>query len=134
MNHSAILKTSAIVALVFGALLLLAPGQLSVLYGVPTMNATGTYNTQLYGAFLLGLAASNWGVSRSASEELVRPVVVGNLVASALALVVALMRMTDFDAVGSGWLNVAIFAVFTAGFGYVLFARLGGVHLHRPAH
>jgi hypothetical protein len=134
MNHSAILKTSAIVALIFGALLLLAPGQLSVLYGVPAMNAIGTYNTQLYGAFLLGLAISNWGVSRSASEELVRPVVVGNLVASALALVVALMRMTQPDAVSTGWLNVAIFAVFTAGFGYVLFTRLGGVHLHRPAH
>ena len=133
MTHSAILKAAAVVAAIFGVVMLLAPQQLATLYGVPPLNSTGMYNTQLYGAFLLGLAASNWGMSLM-SEDAVRPVIVGNLIATGLALIVVVVRQFQADATQAGWLNVAIFLVFTAAFGYELFARLGGVHMHRPAH
>jgi len=128
------LKAAAIVAALFGALLLLAPGQLAVLYGVPAMNSSGTYNTQLYGAFLLGLAIINWGASGIRVEDALRPVVLGNLVASALALAVALLRQFQADASPSGWLNVFIFVAFTAGFAYSLLTLHASARVHRPAH
>ena len=134
MAHSAIFKAAAIVAAIFGALLLLVPNDLAAMYGVQPMNTTGTYNSQLYGAFLLGLAAINWGTSRVMAEDAVRAVALGNLVGSGLALVVALLRQFQPGSSPMSWLNVAIFVVFAAAFAYELFAHTDSVHLHRAAH
>jgi hypothetical protein len=134
MSNSAIFKAAAIVAAIFGALLLLVPNDLVAMYGVQPMNSTGVYNSQLYGAFLLGLAAINWGISRVMAEDALRAVAFGNLVGSGLALVVAVVRQFQPDSSPMGWLNVAIFVLVAAGFAYALVAHMDGVHMHRPAH
>ena len=134
MSNSAIFKATAIVAAIFGALLLLVPNDLVAMYGAQPMNSTGVYNSQLYGAFLLGLAAINWGVSRVMAEDALRAVAFGNLVGSGLALVVAVVRQFQPDSFPMGWLNVAIFVLVAAGFAYALVAHMDGVQMHRPAH
>jgi drug/metabolite transporter (DMT)-like permease len=134
MSNSAIFKAAAIVAAIFGALLLIVPNDLAAMYGVEPMNTTGVYNSQLYGAFLLGLAAINWGISRVMAEDALRAVAFGNLVGSGLALVVALVRQFQTTASPMGWLNVAIFVVFAAAFAYALVAHMDSAHMHRPAH
>jgi hypothetical protein len=125
MNHSSIMKGAAAVATVFGLALLLAPNALVALYKAPAMNEPGVYNSMLYGALLLGFAVMNWNASQATALQ-ARPVILGSFVSYALALAVALIRQLTAPAPAAAWLNVAIFLVFTALYGYLTFA-------HQPA-
>ena len=119
MNHSLILKISAVVYLVFGIPLLLAPNALMAVYGVEPMNHVGVYNTMLFGATFIGLAVMTWMASRQDYRE-VRALVLGVLVANALGLLVALYRqLTQPEVPATAWVNVVLLLVFT-----VLYARL----------
>ena len=119
MNYSTIMKASAIVAVLFGLALLLAPNELVSAYKAERMNAPGTYNSMLYGATLIGFAITNWvASSRSLAEA--RPVILGSLVAYVLGLIVSLFRQfTDANIPPAAWLNVAIFAVFAGLYAYI---------------
>lgn len=125
MNHSSIMKAAAVVATVFGLALLFAPNALVTLYKAPAMNEPGIYNSMLYGALLLGFAVMNWTASQLSAPQ-ARPVILGSFVAYALALAVALVRQLTVAVPAAAWLNVAIFLVFAALYGYLAFG-------HQPA-
>ena len=122
MNHSSIMKAAAGVSAIFGLALLLAPNALVAMYGGNLMNNIGVYNSMLAGAYLLGIGVMNWMASKGSAAE-ARHVIAGTLVSMGLGLAVALLRqLTDSNIPPSAWLNVLIFAVFTALFGYLQFA------------
>jgi hypothetical protein len=119
MKHSLVLKISAIVYIIFGVPLLLAPNALMAVYGVDPMNHVGVYNTMLFGATFIGLGVMTWVASQQEYRE-VRAVILGVLVANALGFAVALYRqLTQTEVPPSAWVNVALFLVFS-----VLYAKL----------
>jgi len=132
MNPSLIMRAAAIVAAVFGVVLLFAPNTLMDLYQADELNGPGIYNSMLYGGCLIALAVMNWNASDGTADE-ARHVVLGTFVAMAIGLVVAVFRqLTDSTVPPMAWLNVAIFLVFAALYGYMQF----GHHLpagHHPA-
>lgn len=120
MSHSTPMKVAAAVTLVFGLAMLLAPNALMAFYNAQPLNSTGIYNSMLYGAALIGFAASNW-IASTQPGEVRYPVVLGTFVGSLLGLLVALLRMlTVPDMPPMGWLNVLIFAAYTVVYGLLL--------------
>jgi hypothetical protein len=112
MQRSTIMKSGAIVAVLFGLPLLLAPDALLALYRSTGLNAPGIYNSMLYGACLVSIGVSNWLASDGTWAE-ARPVLVGTLVLNVLGLLVALQRQLTDQAPLAAWANVVIFGVFS---------------------
>lgn len=123
MNHSPIMKIQAVLAALFGLALLFAPNALLSAYKADPMNAPGVYNSMLYGACLIAFAVMNWNASRGSANE-ARHVILGTLVANAIAFLVALTRqLGDAGVPPAAWFNVALFLVFALLYGYLQFAR-----------
>ena len=119
MPQSALLKASAAVMAVFGAVLLLAPNALIVLYQAPAMNSPGVYNTMLYGTMLIAFAVLNWASAHAPVAAHAAPVLLGNLVGDVMGLAVTLyLQVTDPVVPRAAWTNVVLFLVFG-----VLFAQ-----------
>ena len=119
MTHSLPLKTAAVVSALFGVVLLFGPNALVALYGAIELNATGIYNTMLYGCALIALAVMYW-VASTLPELEARTTMLGGLVANGLGLLVALYRQfTSASVPVTAWVNIGIFLAFT-----IVFARL----------
>ncbi len=122
MSHTAVFRLASIVMLAFGWVLLLAPNKLMAMYEVVLLNRTGLYNTSLYGAALIGLGVLNWRTS-GLDLALVRPVALGNLVATGLGFASALYWQVTDPQKPTGWINVAILLVLSVLFGILLLKR-----------
>ena len=119
MTHSLPMKIAAFVSALFGVVLLFGPNALIALYGAIELNATGLYNTMLYGGALIALAVMYW-VASTLPEFEARTTMLGGLVANGLGLLVALYRQFASPTVPpTAWVNIAIFLAFT-----IMFARL----------
>jgi preprotein translocase subunit SecY len=119
MHHSPVMKAAAIVSVVFGLALLLAPNALVALYNAQPMSGPGLYNSSLYGGLLIGFGIINWMASEGTWHQ-VRPVVVGSIAVNVLCLSAALYRqLADATIPPAAWINVVIFAVFAALFAWV---------------
>jgi hypothetical protein len=127
MTHTPVMKVAAVVSVVFGLALLLAPNTLVALYNAQPMSGPGLYNSTLYGGLLIGFGTINWMAAQGSWHE-ARPVVVGSLVGNALCFVAALYRqLAGADTPPAAWINVLIFAAFV-----VLFARVYAKEMHEP--
>lgn len=82
---------SGVLAVVFGAALLLVPAQFYQPTGIAFTPLLGTI-AQAHGATLVGLGVLNW-LARNADRKGVRAVLLGNLVVQALSLFVVLRTM-----------------------------------------
>ena len=123
MNQTMIMKCAAVVAALFGLILLFAPNALMAMYKAEMLNAAGIYNSMLSGTYLIALAVMNWTASTSPAGQ-ARHVILGTFVAMALGFAVALIRqLTPGAAPAMGWLNVVIFLVFTGLYGYLRFGQ-----------
>lgn len=120
MNHSTIMKASATLSMLFGLALLLVPNELVAAYkAAERLTTPGIYNSMLYGAALIGLAVINWTASNRGVGE-AKPVILGTLIGYVLGLIVVLIRqLTDPNISQLAWVNVVIFAVFTALYAYL---------------
>lgn len=128
MSHSSVLRFTAILGLLFGFPLLLAPDALMAIYGSRPLNTTGAYNTMLYGAMMIGFSVLDWGASRMPAGQ-VRPVLLGNLVGSALGLAVALYRqLTVEGSPPAAWINVVLFLALAGLFARLLAGSSDAVH------
>lgn len=131
MNHRTILKGAAVVAALYGIILVAAPNTLMSMYGSPMVENSGMYFAMLSGAMLLGWAIMNWAASNAPDIVEIHYVLLGNLAALGLSFVVTLFRqLTQAGVPDSGWINVGIFLVFSALFGYLYKASPAGYKLH----
>lgn len=134
MNHRIILRSAAVVATLYGIILVIAPNTLMSMYRSQLLDGSGFYFAMLTGAMLLGWGAMNWAASNAPDIAEIHYVLLGNLVAQALCLLVSVFRqLTYAEAPESGWLNVAIFLVFGALFAWLYMSSPAGYRLHaRP--
>jgi hypothetical protein len=86
------LSIAAVLAWIFGAALLLAPGPFYAPTGIPMTPMLGTI-AQAHGATLVGLGVIDW-LARNAEKRGLVAVLAGNLVVQVLSLAVVLRTMT----------------------------------------
>lgn len=137
MNHRIVLRSAAVVALLYGIILVLAPNTLMDMYRAELVEGAGIYFAMLTGGMLLGWGVMNWAASNAPQIAEIHYVLIGNLVAQAICFLVSLFRQLTYAfAPQSGWLNVGIFLVFSALFGWLYLSSPAGYRLHartRPA-
>lgn len=125
MTHGLVLKSSALVFMVFGLAFVFMPNELLAMYKVEALNRSGVYNTMLLGSTFIGIGFMNWAASSARAIEEVRYVIVGNLAVSIAGFVVAITRqLTSAGAPQASWLNVALYLLFAVLFGYLYSTRL----------
>ena len=131
MNHRIVLRTAAVVAALYGVLLVFAPNTLMSLYRTAAVEGVGMYFAMLSGAMLLGWSVMNWAASNAPAIAEIHYVLLGNLVAESAGLLVTLFRqLTHAGAPSTGWITVGIFLVFTALFAHQYLASPAGYKLH----
>ena len=122
MKLSTLMVVKAIVCLGFGILLVAIPGLLMSLYGV-TLDEGGILMARLYGASLLGNLMLTWLSRNDPGSEALRAAVLGLFVYDAVGLIVALVAVLSGVMNALGWSVVAIYLLFTVGYGYFQFVK-----------
>jgi hypothetical protein len=122
MKLSTLMVVKAIVCLGFGILLVAIPGLLMSLYGV-TLDEGGILMARLYGASLMGNLMLTWFSRNDPGSEALRAAVLGLFVYDAVGLIVALVATLSGIMNAFGWSVVAIYLLFTIGYGYFQFAK-----------
>lgn len=117
MRFRTMMVIKAVVCLVFGVTILLAPVWLYGIFGA-TLDGGGVFAAREYGAAMLGILVLTW-CGRNAPESDLRRVVAAALcVYDALGLVVTLVALFT-GAIGAlGWLVAALYLFLALGFGY----------------
>ena len=120
MTFRTLLIIKAIVCLVFGLFLLLAPGTLLNLLGT-ALNDGGTFTAREYGAALIGTLLLAWFAKDVKAADARGAILLDLLIYDFIGMVVT------FSVVLSGVLNVlawsivVVYLFFTVGSGYLLF-------------
>ena len=122
MKLSTLLIIYAVVSAFLGLGFVLLPGPMYDMYGVD-MDFNLRYTSQLFGAALIGFATISWMARHSASSHAREAIVTGFFVIELLGFLLALINQFNEEAVSMAWLNVVLYGLFTAGFGYFLFVK-----------
>ncbi len=122
MNRSRFLVLASILGLVFGLAFLLAPGLLMSFYGI-TLDAAGQWIGRFLGAQLVGLATVTWLARNAPTGGAQSAVMIGNLVGSAIALVLAVLQGIAGFGNALVWSTAVVYAFLAAGFGFFQFGK-----------
>jgi hypothetical protein len=122
MSLKTVFTANAVVALVFGLLFLIVPGTGTGIYGAELSDA-GLLVTRLFGATVLGYCVLTW-LARNAEESEARNAIVTSLfIGWGIGFVVALIFQIQGVINIYGWVNVALYLLFTLGYGYFQFVK-----------
>lgn len=127
MTFRTLLVIKAVVCLVFGGFLLLAPATLLRLLGA-TLGPAGMFTGREYGAAMIGTLLLTWLARNVVASDARRAILVDLLVYDAIGMVVTLSVVASGVLNGLGWGVVAVYAFFTAGSGWVLAQERSPVH------
>jgi hypothetical protein len=121
MKVSSFLALAALIAFLFGLGFILAPVQVLSMYAI-NLDTGGLFITRYLGSAFLGVAVINWLV-RNKKSETIKPVLTGDLMFTATALVVAVWDV--FGGAGNAmvWTTVAFYLILTIGIVYFLFQQ-----------
>ena len=122
MKLGNLLMAGAVVTLIFGLSLVLIPVALFSLYGI-TVTDAGIVLARLFGAAFLGFTVLNWSARNAADSEVLRGIVLANLLMDAVGFVVTLLGQLAGLANALGWSFVALYLLFALGFAYFQFMR-----------
>lgn len=122
MRLSNLLILNALVVFAFGVIALFAPGPFFLLYGI-TLSLPAQTVAQILGAAGIGFAVLNWAARSVTDPAAVRAITLGNLAAHFFGLIVSLTAQANGYVNGLGWSTVAIFLLFTLGFGIAYLTR-----------
>jgi hypothetical protein len=123
MRLRTFLIVDAVIASVFGLVLLLIPTLLGALYGI-SLNPGGTMVGQLFGTALLGFGVINWLMRNSTEGHAVRAVLLGNFISDVLGFMVGVLyQLIGREGLNQpGWPTVVMYFALMCGFGYFLFS------------
>jgi hypothetical protein len=122
MKLGNLLMAGAVVTLIFGLSLVFIPVALFSLYGI-TVTDAGIVLARLFGAAFLGFTVLNWSARNAADSEVLRGIVLANLLMDAVGFVVTLLGQLAGLANALGWSFVALYLLFGLGFAYFQFMR-----------
>jgi len=122
MKLGNLLMAGAVVTLLFGLALVLVPETLLSLYGI-TVEAAGILLARLFGAAFLGYTVLNWSARNAADSEVLRGIVLANLIMDVIGFGVTLLGQLARVANALGWSSVALYLLFALGFAYFQFVK-----------
>ena len=122
MKLSTVFTVNAVVALLFSLGFLLAPAATLARYGVTT-DDVGIQVTRWFGAAVLGYAVLTWSARNSEESAARRAIVLALFLSFAIGLIVSVVNQLSGLANALGWSTVAIYLLFTLGYGYFQFAK-----------
>lgn len=122
MRLTTFLAIKAIISLVCGIALVLAPTTLMSLYGV-TLDPAGILVSRLIGAILVGMGLVCFLAGRTAARKALRRITLGLFITDTIGFIAALLVQLDGTANALGWLNVAIWLLSAWALGYFRFVR-----------
>ncbi|MBM3127452.1 MAG: hypothetical protein FJ009_02310 [Chloroflexi bacterium] len=119
MKFQTLMIIKAVVCLVLGVPILLAPEFLYFLFGA-SLNPSGAFVARQYGASLIGNLMLTW-IARNAIESEARSAItLGLCVYDAIGLVITLVAQFTGVLGPLGWFAALIYLFFAVGFGYFL--------------
>jgi hypothetical protein len=119
MTFRTLLVIKAVVCLVFGLFLLLAPGTLLNLLGA-TLNDGGTFTAREYGAAMMGTLLLTWFAKEVKSADARGAILLDLLVYDLIGVVITLMVVISGVLNALGWGIVVVYLFFTVGSAYLL--------------
>ncbi len=122
MKLEMLMIVKAVVALVLGVLLLVAPTFGFSLFGA-NVTGVGTFPAQEYGAAMLGIALMTWYARRAAESQARRAIVLNLFIYDAIGVVISIIAISKGMFNLLGWGILVIYLFFTLGFGYFWLAR-----------
>ena len=122
MKLKTLMIIKAIVCLVLGVPILLAPVFLYSLFGAE-LNAGGVFAAQEYGASLMGNLMLTWFARDAMESEARRAIIIALCVYDAVGFVITLIAQFTGVLGPLGWMAVLIYLFFAVAFGYFLLPR-----------
>lgn len=122
MKRSRFLVIASVLGLLFGMAFVLAPAQLVSFYGM-TLDPAGQWIGRFLGAQLVGVAVITWLVRNVPAGGALSAVMIGNLVATTIALVIAVLQGVSGIGNVMVWSTAVVYAFLAAGFGYFQFVK-----------
>jgi hypothetical protein len=113
---------NAIIAILIGLALVLAPASFLNSYGVE-LNDAGIYLARSLGAAFLGIGLISWLVRDSPGSSELRTILLGFFVSDVIGFVISLISQMQGVANALGWTTVAIYLLLALGFGYYYWKR-----------
>lgn len=119
MTFRTLLITKAIVCLIFGLFLLVAPG---VLFGVlgGVLNAAGRFAAREYGAAMIGTLLLTYLARNVAASDARQAILVDLLVYDAIGVIITVIAILSGVLNALGWGIVAVYLLFALWSGIVL--------------
>ena len=123
MNRNIFSIITAVIAVVFGLAMILAPYFTVTLYG-SELNIPGQFMARYFGSALLGLGVIFYLTRKTDLEiTLLNSILLGGLVFAVSGLIVCIWDVIAGTHNGMVWLNVVLYTFFTAGFAYYYFKK-----------
>jgi len=120
MNVKVFLAIAAAIAVLYGIAFLLMPAFVLATYGMTTEPST-ILSARYFGLTLLGLGLIVWLVRESADGKVLRGLLSGLAIQSAIGVVVSIWGTLGGAMNAMGWSAALIYAVLLAGYLYFLF-------------
>jgi hypothetical protein len=119
MTFRTLLITKAVVCLVFGVYLLLAPASLLGLLGA-SLGAAGSFTAREYGAALIGTLLLTWFAKDVRATDARGAILLDLFVYDAIGVVITLLVIFAGVLNAVGWGIVVVYLFFALGSGYLL--------------
>ncbi len=119
MSFRTVLVIKAIVCLVFGVYLLVAPASLLGLLGA-SLGAAGSFTAREYGAAMIGMVLLTWFAKDVRASDARGAILLHLLVYDAIGVVITMSVVTAGVLNALGWGIVVVYAFFTLASGYLL--------------
>ena len=119
MKFQTLMIIKALVCLVLGVPILLAPVFLYSLFGA-SLNPGGVFAAREYGASLIGNLMLTWFARKAVESEARRAIILGLCVYDAIGFVITLIAQLTGVFGPLGWFAMLIYLFFAIGFGYFL--------------
>jgi hypothetical protein len=119
MTFRTLLVIKAVVCLVFGLFLLLAPGALLNLLGA-TLNDGGTFTAREYGAALIGTLLLTWFAKNVKAPDARAAILLDLFVYDLVGVIITSSVVISGVLNALGWSIVVVYVFFTMGSGYLL--------------
>ena len=122
MNLKTLFVFSAIVTLAFGILFIIIPTQTYSWYGISSGMALN-YMGGLFGAALIAIGLISWLARGVSASDVRKTIVLSFFIADLIGFIIALIAQLNNVVNSLGWLTVALYFLFTLGFGYFSFSK-----------
>ena len=122
MKFTTLMIIKAVVCLVLGVPILLAPEFLYSLFGA-SLNVGGAFAAREYGASLIGNLMLTWFAKYADDSDARRAIILDLCIYDIIGFIVTLLAQLSGVLGPLGWLAVLIYLFFAVAFGYLLLPR-----------